>query len=499
MNYVLHEQSSSPDIPLIVEFRKAYGELQDQIAKAKERLQQVTAAIAAHSPLEMALGQKKKELAAAEADLGKMAQSLGNAAFHAFLAGKIAELPVFAERLDLHRKIADMESEKLSLAAPENAGMFQKTTAKGQQLIVVGKIKLAAMKEGSLETALGRNLLHTNQEELVCCDQTSSVLDAIRKQRSLIAVLRDQVSEAQLALDFKRKELCESLGLEKIEGKSTFDAELSKCEEVIHQKEKERLELEARLPDRLLGEPNIPQEGRLAEMLGDLRLAAPSQPADGHRSDSRHQFALPFFPPRPPGTSNRNYYISVVSRTRIVPLAVCTLGLGWVLSYVTPERFFLPTWTVLIPIALLAAPALVLAVLSGVFFVRPNDVEFEPTKRCILALTFTMTAGLVLLLVFYKIADLELHTHGFRTGGVPRLYEAFVKFIGWSYENVDSSSLVTRLIANIFSFGLCEEITKLLPLFYFAAQEEQQHTCEFLNISWLLVDRLLLRPRVWNW
>ena len=216
-------------------------------------------------------------------------------------------------------------------------------------------------------------------------------------------------------------------------------------------------------------------------------LAAPSQPADGHRSDSRHQFALPFFPPRPPGTSNRNYYISVVSRTRIVPLAVCTLGLGWVLSYVTPERFFLPTWTVLIPIALLAAPALVLAVLSGVFFVRPNDVEFEPTKRCILALTFTMTAGLVLLLVFYKIADLELHTHGFRTGGVPRLYEAFVKFIGWSYENVDSSSLVTRLIANIFSFGLCEEITKLLPLFYFALKKSNSTPANSLTYRGFLL------------
>ena len=189
MNFVLHEQSSLPDIPLIVEFRKAHRELLDHIQKAKERFQQLAAASAAHAPLEMALDQKKKELAAAEADLVKMAQSLGNAAFHAFLAGKVGEIPVFAERLDLHRKIADLGSEMQSLAAPENAGMIQKTTAKGQQLIVAGKIKFAAMKEGSLETAIGRNLLHTNQEASVCCDQTSSVLDAIRKQRSCITAL----------------------------------------------------------------------------------------------------------------------------------------------------------------------------------------------------------------------------------------------------------------------------------------------------------------------
>jgi len=284
VNYVLDEQSCFRDIPSIIEFHMAHRELLDHIQKAKERIQQLTAAGAAHSPLELALYQKKKELAGAEADLSKMAQSLGNAAFHAFLAGKVRELTVFAERLDLHRKIADLESEMQSLAPQENAGMIEKTKAKGQQLIVAGKIKLAAMKENSLETTIGRNLLHTNQEESVRCDRTSSVLDTIRKQRSCIAALRAQASEAATALENKRMELCHWLGLEKIEGKSTLDSELRKCQDVINQKEKECLELEAGLPDRLLTEPNGPQQGLLAEMLGDLRRAGAAQKTRGAAS-----------------------------------------------------------------------------------------------------------------------------------------------------------------------------------------------------------------------
>ena len=166
--------------------------------------------------------------------------------------------------------------------------------------------------------------------------------------------------------------------------------------------------------------------------------------------------------------------ISVVSRTRIVPLAVSTLGLGWILSYVTPERFFLPTPTVLIPILLLATPALVMAVLSGVFFVRPNDAASVPTKRCVLALAFTMIVGLTVLLFFQKVATFELHTHGFRTGGIARLYEGVIKFIGWCYTiafDRKQHDLATKFVGFIFGVGLCEEFTKLLPLFYFALKK----------------------------
>ena len=176
-----------------------------------------------------------------------MAQLLGHAAFHASLAGKIEQHPVFAERLNLYRKLADLESEKLSLAPPLDAGVVQKAKAKAQQVVIFGKIKLTAMSEGSLETAIGKNLLHNNQEETVRCDQTSRILESIGKQRNCIAERRTEANEAQAALENKRAELCQSIGLAKIEGASTLDGELRNCQAAINQNEKRWRESELRL------------------------------------------------------------------------------------------------------------------------------------------------------------------------------------------------------------------------------------------------------------
>lgn len=294
VRYVLREDSSLPDVPAIRDFLTAHRDLVAQRKKAQELLQQVIAAIFAHSPLERALEQKKKELATTEVELGKMAQALGHAAFNALLADKIGQLPVFAERLALHRKIADLEAEKLALTPPESAGMVQKAKAKAQQMVSFGRIKLVARSEGSLETAIGKNLLHNNQEETVRCDQTNGILDAICKHRSNIASCRSRVSEAQAAVENKRAELCQSLGLAKIEGATTLDAELRTCQSAINQKEKERRDLENALPDKLLAEADMPHEGRLAELLTGLwqtvavqvKTASPGSKCDPARQPS---------------------------------------------------------------------------------------------------------------------------------------------------------------------------------------------------------------------
>jgi hypothetical protein len=358
VSYVLHEEPSPSDVPSLVDFHRIHRELTDEAENARERAQQVTAAISAHSPLEKALGQRKKELTTAEVDLGKMAQSLGNAAFNAFLAGKIGQLPVFAERLDLHRKIADLESEKLSLTPPENAGMIQKAKAKAQQMVVFGKIKLAAMSEGSLETAIGNNLLHNNQEESVRCDQTNGILDAICKQRSIIAGHRAQVSEVQTALENKRTALCQSFGLAKIENASTLDAELRKCQTATQQKEKALTDIEQGLPDKLLAEATLPQQGRLAELLADLRRAAacprygcPKQgvvqsstildsvdPQAGVVSRRLNQSVAPPPVPGVNASSQRAYsaYVSIGGRQfNLVVVGGCFVGMVFLLLFLT--------------------------------------------------------------------------------------------------------------------------------------------------------------------
>ncbi len=482
------QEPSLPDVPSIADFRRVHHELTAGAQSARERAQQVTAAISAYSPLEKALEQKKKELATAEVDLGKMAQSLGTAAFNAFLAGKVGQLPVFAERVDLHRKIADLESEKLSLTPPENAGMVQKAKAKAQQMVVFGKIKLAAMSEGSLETAIGKNLIHNNQEETVRCDSTNSILDAICKRRSVIAGRRVHVSEAQTALETKRTELCQSLGLAKIESASTLDAELRKCQAVIQQKDRARTDLEQGLPDKLLAETNMPQQGQLAELLSDLRQAQASHTDDcGQRRPTTPSASSLF----PPGSFNQLISpSSAFSLRRTAPLAITMLGLGWGFGYMAPARVFLPTAMSSVPILLLAIPSCALAVLAALYFVRPTNRAPVPITRCALALLFTMTAGIVFLELFAMLASIEYHSHGTHTGGWVRLYEGVVKFIGWCREvafDQAPHNLAVRFIAFIFGVGLCEELTKLLPLFYFGLKREDSASGRSMTFRGFLI------------
>lgn len=271
VNVVLREEAPLCDVPAIRDFLRAHGASTAQVRSALERDQQITAAISAYALLEKALDEKKKEIAPAEAELLKMAQALGHVAFRASLSEKFGWLSMFAERLELHRKIADLEAEKLSLAPLAGAGLVRKARAKAQQVVILGKIKLAARSEGTLEAAIGKNLLHDNREETVRCDQTSGILDSICKQRSIIASHRLRVAEAQTALYRKRAELCRSLGIAKIEGASTLDDELRKCQTAINQNDKVRRDLENALPDKLLGEPDMPRHGPFAELLNELR------------------------------------------------------------------------------------------------------------------------------------------------------------------------------------------------------------------------------------
>jgi len=155
----------SPTFRRFRDLHRTHQELVRQSQEARERLSESPAAISAHSPLEKSLEQRKKELATAEVDLGARWPNLWarppSTPFWPVRSGNFR----VAERLDLHRKIADLEIEKAVAHSAENAGMLQNVKAKAQQTVVFGKIKLAAMSEGLLETAIGKNLIHSNQEE----------------------------------------------------------------------------------------------------------------------------------------------------------------------------------------------------------------------------------------------------------------------------------------------------------------------------------------------
>jgi RsiW-degrading membrane proteinase PrsW (M82 family) len=179
-------------------------------------------------------------------------------------------------------------------------------------------------------------------------------------------------------------------------------------------------------------------------------------------------------PPRPHALSTR--HAPAFDIPRVVPLAVCTLGLGWglflLLGFLMPNRGFSPFLDQsAIPIFLLAASALILATICGMYFVRPANARSMPVAHFIPALLFTMTAGLFLLLLLQQVAASEL-ARPLRAHGRATWYYLIVRFIGECYQWTKSPNAVQRFIGFIFGVGLCEEFTKLLPLFYLGLKSD---------------------------
>ena len=269
---VLAGEPGLPSSPLVDAIRTQHGQLQDQIGKGQDRVQQLSAAKAQYEPLEKAYAERQKELAGAESQLEGLARPLGHAAFQAHRAGEVANQPCFADRIALQGKIEALQKEHEQLAPPSEASILQKTKAKAQQLVVAGKIKMEEMKIGSHETQIGKSLLDSGTEQTIACATTADLLEQVSQQRAAITKLRSESEAAQAALDSKRQEFCGSLGLSRIENAGTFDAEIRECKSRIGQAQKELTTLEHGIPDRLAAEPG--EMGTpLAGLLGELRQA----------------------------------------------------------------------------------------------------------------------------------------------------------------------------------------------------------------------------------
>lgn len=150
-----------------------------------------------------------------------------------------------------------------------------------------------------------------------------------------------------------------------------------------------------------------------------------------------------------------------------LPLAIYTLGFGWVSTWFLPNRFFISM--PLVPVLLLAIPSLILAYVTVLRFLRPHPV---PLRRIVLTCAFTMTLGLVFLLFFQSVADHALHSGRWNYGRATG-YWLVLKFIGWAYNAVQEGNFFTRIVGYIFGVGLCEEFTKLLPLFFYVFRESK--------------------------
>jgi RsiW-degrading membrane proteinase PrsW (M82 family) len=148
---------------------------------------------------------------------------------------------------------------------------------------------------------------------------------------------------------------------------------------------------------------------------------------------------------------------------RLVPLTIYILGLGYVLTWLLPNRLYLNHQV--LSVLMLAVPSLVLAVLSSAYFIRPK-LSAKIIWLCSSVTGFTITVGLASIVLFMKLAESSLswtqHLHG-RAAGL----ELILKVIGFAARATESENLLAKFFGYIIGVGLCEEVTKLLPLFIF--------------------------------
>ena len=263
---VLGGEPSLPSFPLIDSIRQQHGQLQDQIGKGQDRVQQLSAAKAQFQPLEKAYGRKTEGACSRGITVGRACQALGPRRLPVHRAGEIGNQPCFTDRIALQGKIEALQKEYAQIAPPSDASLLQKTKAKVQQLVVAGKVKIEELKIGGHETHIGKSLLDSSAEQTVACATTAALLDQVSRQRTTITELSFESEEARTALDSRRQEFSRVLGLSVIESAATFDAEIRECKSRIGQAQKERTALEHGIPDRLViaaGEIGTPLAGLL--------------------------------------------------------------------------------------------------------------------------------------------------------------------------------------------------------------------------------------------
>ena len=268
------------------------------MGQLQHRLQDLEKAKAEFESLDSTCKQKIKEVASAEAILKQFERPLGHTAFEGFLMGQIKILPIFNERLAVHKRVGELQAEHDRLQPPTDAGMMQKTKAKAQQVVVAGKSKLAQMGIGKLEEQIGRQLIASNEENIVRCDHTAETLAALGKQRSTIALRRQESGEAQQSLDSKKQQLAQALQMTSIEGSKSFDTERQSCHVQIAQIDSQRSTLQKQLPDQLLACDVAADRSDLRDVIRDLRIAQDQfdTTCSSHVSSSDAGHVIPLLP-----------------------------------------------------------------------------------------------------------------------------------------------------------------------------------------------------------
>jgi hypothetical protein len=225
------------NVPGVKNFVEEHGRLSKELAEAKERQKLLAKAKQEYEPLEQRADKCRRALKDAETELTKLHRPLGEAAFKAFLAGEIDELPIFADRLAIHERVQELQQQCDGLSPGSDAGFVQQAKATAQQLAIKGKIKLEELKFGGLHSKIGREIVEGELDESIRCDTTAQLLSQIRFQRDGIARCSADLKEATTALTGAGERFSATVGLASIESSRDLAAAIKLCDRDIRKHE----------------------------------------------------------------------------------------------------------------------------------------------------------------------------------------------------------------------------------------------------------------------
>ena len=112
--------------------------------------------------------------------------------------------------------------------------------------------------------------------------------------------------------------------------------------------------------------------------------------------------------------------------------------------------------------------ALVTAILSLFWIMVAIPRSITQRKPILVSILFTATVGVFLLLVFQRFALFTVDSPTVISFGPAGLLHIVVKFIGFSYyvTNNPDSNFLLAFFGFTFGVGLCEEVTKAIPLLW---------------------------------
>ncbi|MDA1165700.1 MAG: hypothetical protein O3B13_21595 [Planctomycetota bacterium] len=418
--------------------REDYAALLEQKSLLTSKIEILRSVVAEVRQAESIALESEANLQYERKHLLELAAKLGETSFAGLQSGEVADAPYFLTRKDLQAQIDSLKRQKSSLSSTEPSGVLEQASLKAQQLKLIGQLKVAELKIGSVNRALGTEILSAKTEEAVRCSSTEQILGSIVQQRQVISEAKTELKKAEKDLVDAKKQAADQLGAATISDAASLESELKQQQSQLRSVDTRIEDLEETVVNKALGYEWLRDNAALKEPLDRL-------------AELREEVT-----PR---------------KLSVWPLAVVVIA-GHLFAQFGSE-----------PLNLSAVGILLLYLATGLgglgllAYYKPDLAAGERRYKSVLLLFAYSIISVVGLLLFQEFADYVIVNWSERPAwakgrlmllDLPRM---FLVAVGTAYRHtfaIIGGTATTESFSGVFqnhmlSVGLCEELIKLSP------------------------------------